>query len=305
MRYKRPMVSGKKLFTPQPLKLNLGCGSDHQAGYLNVDVDPAAKPDLIHDLYQPLPFPKNAVQKILLQDVLEHFTLEDGRRLLMECQRVLQIGGELKIRLPNLQVIFDKYRSQPDLLALFLYGDTSRNGVWGAHKVGHTPASIRRLLLGAQLRLSKWWIEDTNYVMELHKEQQLHQVKFNWAPGAKPRLLARKSGNEKIIPDQNFRLVGLNERPSHLFCNSWLSICLTPLWRWQGYQVIWQPPASSSLLINLVSKLYLRHLVGQVEWIVTNTKQTAKFATEMLRFSHLRVIAIATHQKSKSSKNKK
>ena len=76
------------------IKLNLGCGSDHKKGFINIDIDKRLKPDLVHDVRKKLPYKANSVDHILLQDLLEHVTKEDGEKLLADCSRVLRAGGD-------------------------------------------------------------------------------------------------------------------------------------------------------------------------------------------------------------------
>jgi predicted SAM-dependent methyltransferase len=53
------------------LKLNLGCGENKYAAYVNVDKH--GNPDLVHDLETfPWPWPNDSVSEIVLCHVLEH-----------------------------------------------------------------------------------------------------------------------------------------------------------------------------------------------------------------------------------------
>jgi SAM-dependent methyltransferase len=53
------------------------------------------------NLLRPFPWSDNAVEAIYLGEILEHFTLEEGQRVLHECYRVLKPGGRLRIRVPD------------------------------------------------------------------------------------------------------------------------------------------------------------------------------------------------------------
>lgn len=65
-----------------------------------VNIDPAAKPDIIHDLEKPLPIPDATYDHVLLINVLEH--IFDYRALLKEAIRVVRPGGSVVIVVPFL-----------------------------------------------------------------------------------------------------------------------------------------------------------------------------------------------------------
>lgn len=127
-------------------KINLGCGNDYKAGWINVDFDKSVVSDLTVDLRKKLPFKDKQIDKILLQDVLEHLTKEDGKNLLKECHRILKVGGEIEIRVPDVYKIYQEFGSDPGVLFRFIYGDSSKNGELGTHKFGYSKESLGRLL---------------------------------------------------------------------------------------------------------------------------------------------------------------
>jgi len=80
-------------------KLNLGCGNDIKQGWINVDRFKNKGVDVVHDLETfPYPFKTNSVDKILLDNTLEH--LEPFEKVLFECQRILKPNGKLIIYVP-------------------------------------------------------------------------------------------------------------------------------------------------------------------------------------------------------------
>jgi predicted SAM-dependent methyltransferase len=83
----------------KPLKINLGCGTNILAGWVNLDCKPLPGIDVVHDLnLLPLPFDNASVDEILCEDVLEHVNYAP---LLKECHRVLVSGGQLRIEVPH------------------------------------------------------------------------------------------------------------------------------------------------------------------------------------------------------------
>lgn len=154
------------------LKLNLGCGTDHRKGWVNIDAVAEVKPDLIHDLHKPLPFPDRSTQHVLAQDILEHFTKEDVQRVIAEIARVLEVGGTVEVRVPNIDDIIVRFAEFPETRNEFLYGTTEFTGIFGAHKVGYTPEMMTRFMMEQGLHLIKLELEDTNFHFIFQKKPQ-------------------------------------------------------------------------------------------------------------------------------------
>jgi SAM-dependent methyltransferase len=81
-------------------KLNLGCDEDKRAGYINVDWNNLAAPDILHDLnIIPYPFADNEIDLIEASHVLEH--LDKPFEKMKEFHRLLKPGGELIVKVPH------------------------------------------------------------------------------------------------------------------------------------------------------------------------------------------------------------
>ena len=82
------------------VKLNLGCGEDKKAAYVNIDWQQECKPDVVHDLNSiPYPFPANSFDEILASHVIEH--LDRPFEIMKELHRILRPNGLLHIRVPH------------------------------------------------------------------------------------------------------------------------------------------------------------------------------------------------------------
>lgn len=145
------------------LKLNLGCGTDHRESWVNIDAVADVKPDLLHDLHEPLPFPDHSVNQVLAQDILEHFTKEDAQKVIAEIGRVLEIGGTVEVRVPNVDEIIERFSQYKETRNEFLYGTTFHTGIFGAHKVGYTPEMMVRFMMEHGLELKTLELEETNF----------------------------------------------------------------------------------------------------------------------------------------------
>jgi predicted SAM-dependent methyltransferase len=53
------------------MRLNLGCGVNRKPGYVNVDREAAASPDLVVDLERfPWPWPTDSIDEVAMEHVL-------------------------------------------------------------------------------------------------------------------------------------------------------------------------------------------------------------------------------------------
>jgi len=106
-------ITGSRMLTnedtrlkPRADKLNVGCGNDIKAGWINLDIAPLPGVDVVHDLIRfPWPFEDNQFSEILMINVLEH--LPDTIRAMEELHRISQPGCKLTIRIP--------YYNSPDM----------------------------------------------------------------------------------------------------------------------------------------------------------------------------------------------
>ena len=107
---------------PRPLKLNLGCGDAPLQTWVNVDLRPE-KADVLWDLTEPFPLEAGSCSFIYHEHVLEHFSIDDGLKLLRECRRLLRPGGVLRVGMPgidhfvNCYIKNDWYEPEWDALA--------------------------------------------------------------------------------------------------------------------------------------------------------------------------------------------
>ena len=110
----------------QLIKLNLGCGPVQPDGWVNVDGSMRAKlasrfslldrsltrmgvlsptefsrQTKVLDLRKRLPFATDSVDCIYAGELWEHFEFEEGRKLTLECFRVLKPGGVLRVCVPD------------------------------------------------------------------------------------------------------------------------------------------------------------------------------------------------------------
>jgi len=88
-------------------KLHVGCGNVKLPGWLNIDVEPGA--DLVIDVREGLPFEENSIDFIYNEHFVEHFTYEEGEKVLREFWRCLKKEGVLRIATPDLDFLVQIY----------------------------------------------------------------------------------------------------------------------------------------------------------------------------------------------------
>ncbi|GAA4965537.1 hypothetical protein GCM10023225_05800 [Kineococcus glutinatus] len=106
--YKRPL-SPAPVVRRDEVRLHLGCGTNKLPGWINIDIDPQYQPDLVHDLSLGIPAQDGSVDFIHSEHVFEHLSLEAGIRLMRECRRVLRPGGVVRIAMPDLKYVAERY----------------------------------------------------------------------------------------------------------------------------------------------------------------------------------------------------
>jgi predicted SAM-dependent methyltransferase len=88
--------------------LNIGCGPNTIDGWVNIDIDhPSA--EIQHDIRTGLPFEDDTVSHVFTEHMIEHVTRPEALAFLVECNRVLQPGGVIRVSTPNLDVVVDAY----------------------------------------------------------------------------------------------------------------------------------------------------------------------------------------------------
>ena len=95
------------------LMLHLGAGSNMIPGWVNVDACRSPGIDYVVDLRRRLPFQDNSVKYIFSEHVFEHFDYyEELPTLLNECFRILEIGGIMRVVVPDAEKCVEYYCSK-------------------------------------------------------------------------------------------------------------------------------------------------------------------------------------------------
>lgn len=113
-------------------KLNLGSGQFKREGYINLDWDEKANPDIKWDLNEfPYPFEDNTFEEIISEHCLEH--LEDVFGVIRELHRMLALNGRLIIKVPHFSRGFShpEHKSGFDVTFPLYFNPTFKGGYTG------------------------------------------------------------------------------------------------------------------------------------------------------------------------------
>jgi SAM-dependent methyltransferase len=128
-------------------RLNVGCGRDVKAGWINLDSMPLHGVDTIADLERckdvPLPFDDDSIDEFLLSHIIEH--INNPLPLMQELHRIAKPGARATIRCP--------------------YGSTD--------EAFEDPTHVRQYFLGSFLYFSQpgFWRADYGYRGDWHPER--------------------------------------------------------------------------------------------------------------------------------------
>lgn len=155
---------GKKMI------LDIGCGDFtpyFQEGVpVRLDNDEKNKPDIVAD-WNHIPEPDQKYDIVFASHALEHNPFKRVLNVLREWTRVLKVGGELRLVVPNLQYVGERlYKDEPltNQDMWLLYSAQKDSGEEDLHKSGFTPNLLRAALekLGT-LDDIKVWTSDGNW----------------------------------------------------------------------------------------------------------------------------------------------
>lgn len=89
------------------IALNIACHDIHIADMINIDNDPAMKPDILLDCTKLLHvYEINTIDFIYAGHFLEHLILEQGKQFVLDCFKLLKPYGVLEVTVPDWTKVF-------------------------------------------------------------------------------------------------------------------------------------------------------------------------------------------------------
>ncbi len=92
-------------------KLQVGAGENFLQGWINSDIDPRSDNKIYLDATKSFPFEDSTFNYVFSEHMIEHITYQESLKMLSECYRILIPGGKIRIATPDLQFLFELYKS--------------------------------------------------------------------------------------------------------------------------------------------------------------------------------------------------
>lgn len=133
-----------------PKRLHLGCGPRYLPGYIHVDIQKYPHVDVIHDITQDMShlFAPESIDEIYACHVLEHIPRSEIITTLCRWQKLLKVGGKLRLAVPDFEAAVKTYLDNPlqlyDSLLGLLYG--GQRNPWDYHTFTFDFVNVSRLL---------------------------------------------------------------------------------------------------------------------------------------------------------------
>ena len=119
------------------MRLNLGCGTKYKKGWVNVDFNKEVKADVYCDLTKKVPFEDNSIDRILLDNTLEHVKKDRLFWVLDELWRICKNGAIIKINVPHYtSVIAFKHLAHYNYFGVGSFEIYNPEGSWKGERYG-------------------------------------------------------------------------------------------------------------------------------------------------------------------------
>ncbi|MBF5090890.1 methyltransferase [Novosphingobium sp. NBM11] len=153
-----------------PKKINIGCGFDKRPGFLNVDMDPNCKPDLLITDNNFSQLPRKFFNHLIAYDVLEHIHRSETVNALLEWSDLMTIGAHIEVETSNVLAIVDLMREDQSFLnhwkcSIFMYGNQAHDGDY--HHTGFTEVTLRTYLAAAGFQVDEL-IHHLDWIILVH-----------------------------------------------------------------------------------------------------------------------------------------
>jgi predicted SAM-dependent methyltransferase len=127
-------------------RLHLGCGKKVIPGWINIDAVPQASDVCVDDVSILNTIDDASSDEIYACHILEHFGRNEVNSVLETWFRKLKPGGVIRVSVPNIESVFEKYQQGTPLSSLLglLYG--GQRNEYDYHKIGFDFDSLSSMM---------------------------------------------------------------------------------------------------------------------------------------------------------------
>jgi predicted SAM-dependent methyltransferase len=104
---------GRRAFIPGRIRglgyLDIGCGPNVSAAFINLDYDWKPGVDVVWDITRGLPFASSSLKGIFTEHCLEHLAFAETEAVLREAHRILAPGGRIRVIVPDGEIYLAAY----------------------------------------------------------------------------------------------------------------------------------------------------------------------------------------------------
>lgn len=125
------------------VRVNIGSGRKPVPGWINTDV--AWQGRIYLDATLPWPIPDGSVDLVYADNVIEHFTLDDGRKVITHAFAALKPGGVFRLATPDVEAVARQYLENGELARAGM----ERNAEAG-HAMRYPVELLTRVYVGAK-----------------------------------------------------------------------------------------------------------------------------------------------------------
>lgn len=173
---------------PSGASVQLGSGANPFSGWINVDLSGPTKPDLVLDLRGGFPAAPSSLKRVYSEHVFEHLELADAARVLADLRRALEPGGVLRIAMPDLDALIDRYR-----------GDWQDQDWLGDVSYSHIDSAAHMLNYALRSWGHKYVYSYTELELRLAQAGFTEVRRAPWGVSADPELRGRETRADSLL----------------------------------------------------------------------------------------------------------
>jgi predicted SAM-dependent methyltransferase len=128
------------------IKLHLGCGKLRLENFINIDIY-NENADIKLDITNLSIFNNNKVDEIYICHVLEHIKRNSVLNLILEFNRVLKIGGKLRISVPDFDKVVFEYNTNKNLSKIIGFLNGGQKNDYDVHYINYNMDFLSKLLV--------------------------------------------------------------------------------------------------------------------------------------------------------------